>query len=159
MITLQFVTESWSPGSALIRYFNWIDISHVDLVLPSGDLLGARTDHNPGVQIRPKGYATFSRIVQIDFDFTSAQTEAYIAWIKTQIGKPYDSYGIEEFFIHRRRDWRNPSAWFCSEVQARASEVAGNPFLDFSYVGCFKIDPRDLILTPRARKLATRYIR
>ena len=159
MITLQFVTERWSLASAFIRYANWIDVSHVDLVLPSGELLGARTDHNPGVQIRPAGYANFSRIVQIDFDFTPAQTEAYLAWIKTQIGKPYDSTGIEEFFIHSRRNWRDPIAWFCSELQARASEIAGNPLLDFSYVGCFKIDPRDLLLIPRPRKLATRYLR
>lgn len=158
MITLQFVTER-SLGSWLIRYFNWVDVSHVDLVLPSGELLGARTDHHPGVQIRPAGYAKFTRIVQIDFDFTPAQTDGYLAWVKTQIGKPYDSIGIEEFFVHSRRDWRDPSAWFCSELQARASEIAGNPFLDFRYVGCFKVDPRDLLLVPQPRKLAIRYIR
>lgn len=159
MITLQFVSERWSFGSWWIRYADWCDISHVDLVLPGGELLGARSDHNSGVQIRPAFYANFSRILQIDVDFTAAQTKTYIDWTKAQIGKPYDRRGIGEFFVHSRRNWRDPSAWFCSELQARASEIAGNPLLDFSYIGCFKVDPRDLLLIPRPRKVATRNLR
>lgn len=157
MITLQFVSERWSLGAWLIRNGTWSDVSHVDLVLPNGDLLGARTDHNPGVQIRPKGYADFSRIVQVDYDFDPRRTALYIDWCKSQVGKPYDRGDIANFVIHRRRDWRNDASWICSELQARASEITERSFLDFSYIGCFKIAPRDLLLSPLT--LERRYLR
>jgi hypothetical protein len=157
MITLQFSTQH-DLGSAIIRWGNWSDVSHVDLVLPDGLLLGARTDHNPGVQVRPKGYAKFSRIIQVDYDFTDAQTEIYHAWCRSQLGKPYDKPGIASYITHKRKnlDWRDESSWYCSELQARASEIASNPFLDFGYQGAFKCDPAHLLMSKLT--IARRYI-
>jgi hypothetical protein len=157
LITLQFSSQRGFVPWA-IRWGTWCDISHVDLVLPDGSLLGARSDTvNPGVQIRQGDYGNFTRIIQCDYDFTPAQTDLYIGWCRSQIGKPYDKRGIASYITHKRRirDWRDESAWYCSELQARASEVAGNPFLDFSYIGVFKVDPRDLMLV---KALTRRYI-
>jgi uncharacterized protein YycO len=157
VITLQFSTER-GLASWAIRWGTWCDISHVDLLLPKGYLLGARSDTvNPGVQIRMGDYGDFTRIIQCDYHFSPAQTKLYVDWCFSQIGKPYDTRGIASYFTHKRRnrDWRDESAWYCSEYHARASEVAENPFLDFSHIGIFKIDPRDLLLV---KPLARRYI-
>jgi hypothetical protein len=61
-----------------------------------------------------------------------------------QDGKPYDWRAILGFGMGER-DWRVPDSWFCSELQARALEVAG--ILNFpADVPMWRITPRDLWL-------------
>jgi hypothetical protein len=47
----------------------------------------------------------------------------------------------------RPRNWRDDAAWMCSEVQARASEMARSPFLNFRIMNPHKIDPPHLMLS------------
>jgi hypothetical protein len=122
-INLQFVAEA-DCGSALIRWFTQSDFSHVDAVLPSGELLGARSDTaTPGVAIRRPGYATFSRVALVAVPATDTQTTAFYDFLRSQIGKPYDKTAIYAFAFNR--DWHNKASWFCSELIVVALEWAG----------------------------------
>ncbi len=54
-----------------------------------------------------------------------------IEFVRSQLGKPFDKQAMYAFLRDRAgipktgRDWRDPVAWFCSEVQVRGLEVGG----------------------------------
>lgn len=134
-IVLQFSTAADSLpnwASALIRRLSHSPFSHVDLVLQSGNLLGASdmgpnspcVEGNPcGVAIRPPNYQEFGlrrqMILQTD------RADAVINAAYSQIGKPFDGSGLKDFVSEAFpgvRDWRMPDAWYCSELYTWALE-------------------------------------
>lgn len=134
MITLQF-TAQHSPTSWLIRKFTWSDYSHVDFVLPNGQLLGASS--NGGVAIRPAGrYSAKDRFV-VDAPASVLDIAA------SQLGKPYDWPAI--LGMATRHNWQNDQAWFCSELVFWAFKQAHSPLLNAPK---HRITPRDLLLSP-----------
>jgi hypothetical protein len=126
-VTLQFVQgKDWS--GRLIEWFGGGPrYSHVDIVTPTGMLLGARSDvvggRPAGVQVRPSDYIGDEKFLRISLPCSSAQANAFYDFLNAQIGKPYDKIAILAFLIGR--DWRDTSAWFCDELAASALETAG----------------------------------
>lgn len=114
-------------GSWLIRQYDHGPWSHVDAVLPEGGLLGARNDIvsgiPAGVHIRPPGYHAFLGTKIITVPCADALTGLFYAFLRGQIGKPYDQTAIAGFVF--QRDWREHDSWFCSELQATAMETVG----------------------------------
>jgi hypothetical protein len=106
-----------------------LGFSHVDLVLPTGELLGARTDYpingQTGVQIRPHDYGAKDWIRQVVMELPSTQLQAdlFYGYGKAQEHKPYDELAIVAFFAGR--DWRDENAWFCDELLLACTEKAG----------------------------------
>lgn len=150
MITLQFAAEP-KIGSELIRWFTQGSWSHVDTVLPDGTLLGARMNADgaagPGVQIRSAGYLGAGARVQRLLLPCSAETEAlFYAELHKELGKPYDWQAIAAFAAGR--DWRNPEAWFCSELQAAKLEIVH--VLPRLVVPADKLSPDSLFLVAAA---------
>lgn len=129
-------------SSQLIAAFSAGHLSHVDCLLPSGLLLGARSDRvggvPAGVRIRPQSYANFTRVEVMDVPSTAQQTRAFHRFLIKQIGKPYDHQAIFAFALNR--DWREDDAWICSELQAAALEHAG-VFRSPLYLAANKITP------------------
>lgn len=126
MIVMQFVgNDSW--GSRLIKWFDHGDYSHVDTVMPDGSLLGARNNVisgiPAGVQIRPASYVEGYISKRVSIPCADSQADVYYDFVQTQIGKPYDQLAIVAFAIGR--NWRNDSAWFCSELNSSALEKSG----------------------------------
>ena len=125
MIRLQFVLGG-GLSSAAIAWFSSGHFSHVDAVLPSGDLLGARSDQigliPPGVQQRPPMYERWRERVVMKFTTDPAKERKFYDFLHDQLGKPYDKTAILGFVAGR--DWRSADAWFCSELQAAALEIA-----------------------------------
>jgi uncharacterized protein YycO len=115
--------------------------SHVDIVLPSGELLGARSDEvggkPPGVQVRPAGYTGTERFEVFELPATPTQESAFYAYALEQVGKPYDKLAILAFVLGR--NWRDEGHWFCSELGAAATEKAG--LCDELYLPANKIMP------------------
>ena len=97
----------------------------------------------PGVQIRPRAYSDFSRVVRAYIEVEQRQADAFYGWLDQQLGKPYDWLSIISFAVGR--NWRNDEAWFCSEIQARALELAG-VFTKPLYLAANKIAPVPLAL-------------
>lgn len=122
--------------------------SHVDAVLDSGELLGAHLDG--GVAIRAPNYETWARVKRLALPATETQAQDFYGFMRSQIGKPYDSWAIAGLVIGR--DWRSPDSWYCSEATARGLEVSKwfpAPLSD----GVEFITPRDqeLIVSPWAQ--------
>jgi hypothetical protein len=145
-ITLQ-LSSMEDVGSLAIRAFSHGPYSHVDAVLPDGNLLGARSDQigsvPPGVQIRLPGYANFSTLNHVVLPTTPECETAFYDFLRTQIGKPYDHSAILGFAFDR--NWRDADSWFCSELVAAALEKAG--YFSFCLAApANKITPADLLL-------------
>jgi uncharacterized protein YycO len=91
----------------------------------------------PGVQIRPAGYRKWPVVIVYTIVAGPGQEADFWDFLMAQIGKPYDWRAIIAFAINR--DWRDDSAWYCSELQARALEVAG--VIKPGYLGVNKVTP------------------
>jgi hypothetical protein len=150
-IQLQFVRAN-DPMSRAIAWFGHGEYSHVDVVMPAGTLLGARSDRvggaPPGVQIRSPEYADWALVKKVWLQATPVQLQVFYKFLTDQIGKPYDKRAIMGFIAGR--DWREPDAWFCSELIAAALEYCHW----FPYELCTptnKVDPSGLLLAVSAR--------
>jgi uncharacterized protein YycO len=103
--------------------------SHVDIVWPDGQLLGARSDlikvgdviYPTGFQFRPDPYEKVAALKRVRIPCTSEELIRANAWALSQRGKPYDWLAIFAFAINR--NWRDEDAWFCSEAGTRYIEM------------------------------------
>jgi hypothetical protein len=153
--------SGWS--SKAIEWFGAGSFSHIDNVLPDwyckqnghrlGSLLGARSDHvggqRPGVRIRPPDYENWPKRVILRVPCTPLAAHAWLNYGTAQLGKPYDTVGLLESFggmafRRTRRDWRDPVAWWCSELSARMGEL-GTIFSHLP-IPVWKITPGDCAL-------------
>ena len=139
--------------SDLIADFTRAWPSHVDIVMPSGMLLGARSDVcmgvPAGVQFRPDGYAPFTKVERISLPATYAQALTFHVFVSDQAGKPYDKIGIVGLAVGR--NWRSPDKWFCSELAMAALEYAGIISPITSPVNF--ISPRDVLMVAEAMQV------
>ena len=134
MITLVFVRTPSLFGAA-IRAATWSRWNHVAFEV-AGRWLSATLDAGVSVQ-RPDPSALAAR-------FRAPVPAAAIRAALQQLGKPYDLAGVLGVGLHR--DWRDPGAWFCSELVAWACETAGAPLLRADRLG--RITPGQLAMSP-----------
>jgi uncharacterized protein YycO len=141
MIQLRFI-EGTGPISRAIEFWTWSSWSHVDVMTPDG-WLGAR--FVGGVQVRPWDYVTTYGKSEIRGISLDPDVEARImSYLYDQVGKPYDFGAIAGMMV--RRDWKNESKWFCSELVIASFAVNGVDLLNTSTMN--RISPRDLYMTP-----------
>jgi hypothetical protein len=121
--------------------------SHVDTVLPDGQLYGARSDkvggQPPGVYGRDPSYVSGLTVLRILLSMPPAMEAKYFDFILSQRAKPYDKSAIWGFGLGR--DWREDDSWFCSELVGAGLEACdyfGHPIS----LEANKITPADLLL-------------
>jgi hypothetical protein len=125
---LKFVAGA-ALSSRLIEWFGFGagGYSHVAAVLPSGELLDARSDQvggePPGVNVRPDGYEKWPRWIVVQMPATRAQDAAWAKFLSSQVGLPYDSAAIWAFALGEEPKFRK--AWICSGFQTRSLQRAG----------------------------------
>ncbi len=130
-VTLQFCGSSGLMSQAIAWFTQGDGIAHVDAVTPSGALLGAQQASGlggmpSGVYARPADYGAafgMTKCVSVALPATPEQEDAFYEFLQAQVGKPYDLTCIAGFVAGR--DWHDPGAWICSELQAAALEHAG----------------------------------
>lgn len=113
------VTRQAGLGSWLIRLFTWSPWSHC-AVVDGDEVIDSTLAH--GVAVRPllEFMRAYDEIELLEVD---VQDEAAaLAWLRAQVGKPYDWSALFGFLM--RRDWAEPDRWFCSEL-VEATIVAG----------------------------------
>ena len=122
MIRLSFVLGT-GLSSRLVAWYGqgvggW---SHVDAVLASGELLGARADaiggQPAGVHIRPPNYEKWKRRAIVEIPYEGA---AWELWLRKQVGLEYDKGAILSF-ITGIQD-HQAGHWICSACQYGALE-------------------------------------
>jgi hypothetical protein len=155
VIKLQF-SRSTENVSKLIAWACRSPFSHVDYVMEDGNLLGASdSPHAPyiegnpsGVAIRPPDYQPFA-IRRIASIYVPTRVEARFAELmRSQLGEPFDNRAMHAVFQPDNshiRDWKDESAWFCSELKAWGLEEAGA--LDVPpLISKNRVTPADLLL-------------
>ena len=127
--------------------------THVDVEVPGG-YLGAHA--RGGVAIRPAGYDGARAIDRFfELDVTEAQAERFHAFLRSQLGKPYDLSAIGDFAlsaigirfrVSAPSDWSDHARWFCSELLMAALIYAGILTLPAGLVDARHITPENAAL-------------
>ena len=117
-------SRSHNIGSIIIRGVTWSPWSHNALILEDGEGVieavwpqGVRQSNRTALQAR----STQIDIVEIEVPNPAG---AY-AYARSQIGKPYDTWGV--IGLGLRREWDTPDAWWCSELFEACLIAAGRP--------------------------------
>jgi uncharacterized protein YycO len=138
-VKLQFV-QGRALSSRAISWFSSGHFSHVDIVLPDGKLLGARSDAAGGVKgvaIRNAAYEKWNKVVIFNVFGTPKQVKTAYDIALAQVGKPYDHTAILGFMMNRA--WMDSDAWYCSELVMAALQQAG--IIGELYLAANKITP------------------
>jgi hypothetical protein len=155
VIKLQF-SRSTENISRLIAWACRSPFSHVDVVMEGGSLLGSSdSPHAPyiegnpcGVAIRPFDYQPFA-IRRMAHVYVPARVETrFIDIVRSQLGEPFDNKAMHAVFNpdpNSGRDWRDASAWFCSEMISWGLEEAG-AFDALPLISKDRVTPPDLLL-------------
>lgn len=146
-VTIQFSSLKDSWLSKLIEWFTWGNYAHVDVVLPNGDLIGARLFG--GVRIRRDDLA-YSKVKRYAVDVPESTADAIYATLRHEVGAGYDWLGILSFPLRLR--WNRPSKWFCSELVAWAFYINGVRLV--AEPRFERLSPRDLRLSPILKPLS-----
>ncbi len=141
-VTVRFVGGS-GLSSSLIKFHTFSPWTHVEFYTPYG-YLGARL--SGGVAVRPYDYDAggFDHEEFRSIELPPDVEEALWKWAFAQVGKPYDWQSIIGMIV--RRDWRDESAWFCSEMVTAAFDAVGHPILRV-HEDVYRITPRDVGLS------------
>ncbi len=141
-IVLQFSTSfAWQSG--VIRFLCHSPFSHCDIILPEPLPHGCLGASDPGgVMVRPHDYQKFMtrRRATIQTD----KADKIIALVRNEVGKPFDPKAMKAVLSDEPRDWRDPQAWFCSELIVAMMERA--EFFRHLIVPKNRVTPADLLL-------------
>ena len=144
-VTLQFIGDGGSLFGQMIEWMSAGEVCHVDAVV-GDNLVGAQMDPcggcPSGVYDRPPSYVDGCVRYRVTLPATPEQETEWLAFLRAQYGKPYDRACIAGFVAGR--DWHDPNAWICSELQAAALEAAGIIRPLFAHAN--KITPEALLI-------------
>lgn len=140
-IIIQFSSLKHSWMSKLIEWFTWGKYAHVDVVLPNGDIIGARLFG--GVRIR-RDSLSYSRVKRYSVTVPESTAASIYGTLRAQVGAGYDWLGILSFPLRLR--WNRSDKWFCSELVAWAFYINGVQLVTEPKFE--RLSPRDLRLSP-----------
>jgi len=131
MINLQFCGFDSILARGISRFTDpsGTGIGHVDAVMPDGSLLGAQHEDGlggmpSGVQIRPADYGDSCGMTnrrRVALPAGDDMTAAFYAFLRGQIGKPYNTAAIVAFITGTNA--QTEGGWFCSQLQRVALET------------------------------------
>lgn len=100
----------------LLRFVMWSRWSHSAILDEVTGMVYDSTLLGGGVRVGPMGafLQHYRRHELRDIDVRVGRLEESRAWLRTQVGKPYDWTALLSWIV--RRDWQEPDAWFCSEL-------------------------------------------
>jgi len=142
-ILLRFIRGT-AFDSRLIEWGTWSWCSHVEAIAPDGRTLGAQL--KGGVKYREPSDSCYKGIKRQEtwhIPCTDNQYANFHYFLHQQVGTKYDWFAIAGIAI-RKRDWREPSRWVCSELDAAAFEQIG--LLKFGNIPKNWINPGDVYL-------------
>lgn len=143
-ISIRFV-EGTAWDSRVIRWQTRCWMSHVEAMVGPQLALGAML--RGGVSERSTAASCYSGISRREtwlIPASKSRSEAFHKFLYSQLGQPYDWRAIMSFGLGER-DWREPGAWFCSELQGAALETAGVIELPTDLPVC-RLTPRDIYM-------------
>ena len=129
-------------GSRLIRAVTWSRWSHA-AIIDGDEIIEAVW---PRVRVSPLADALVSHTRWVIIDIPVADEALAIAAARSQVGKPYDLWGVLGLGI--KRNWQEDDAWWCSELIPWAAKQAGTDL--FRPEALRRITPEHLWMLPSA---------
>lgn len=119
----------------LLRFVMWSRWSHSAILDEATGMVYDSTLLGGGVRVTAMGafLQHYRKHEMRDIDVHADRLDESRAWLRAQVGKPYDWTALLSWIV--RRDWQRPDWWFCSEFSE-------------SYIGQFS--------TPRFRESVSR---
>jgi hypothetical protein len=122
-ITVAFYKGEGLRRDKLVRWWTGSEYSHVELIMPNGDMAGIRPPDDPFVRKK-----TISGMQTKDWDFvnisvTEKQLSALRSFIESTKGQGYDWVGMIASHLTPFKV-RVPNKWYCSEWVAYALSVS-----------------------------------
>ena len=137
-LRLRFVTTKNNWLSNLIRWETQGTVSHVESILPSGDIIGAYLD---GVKQIPGGTDLgYTSQIFVDVLAPHAAIDKWVAYLKSRVGRKYDFLAALGFLLHM--NIRTPGAFICSMDAILALRESG-PFPRPLSEPAHRISPRE----------------
>lgn len=127
-ITVIYTKRKWNIGSLVIRWgvprtrFYIARASHC-LVQDGDYLIEASAEHGVRRALATEALKGLTVVRVVEYEVPDA--EAGLAWLRTQVGKPYDYKGAIGLAIAPDRDWTEDDMWFCFELTAATLLKAG----------------------------------
>lgn len=127
-------------GSAGIRIVTWSAYSHVDVIMDDGKLIGAIAGKGVIESSYEERIKAASKAVIMDLPVK--EINEAMAFLRRQLGKPYDWSGVLGIGLHR--DWQEDDKWSCAELAAAAAAEAGQRPFDVEFH--HRITPQSLLM-------------
>ena len=127
-------------GSHIIRAATWSRWSHA-AIIDGDEIIEAVW---PRVRVSPLADALVSHPRWVIIDIPVADESAAIAAARSQIGKPYDLWGV--LGLGLKRQWQDDDAWWCSELITWAAKQGGTDL--FRPDALRRITPEHLWMLP-----------
>ena len=127
-------------GSHIIRAATWSRWSHA-AIIDGDEIIEAVW---PRVRVSPLADALVSHPRWVIIDIPVADEALAIAAARSQVGKPYDLWGVLGLGI--KRNWQDDEAWWCSELIPWAAKQAGTDL--FRPDALRRITPEHLWMLP-----------
>lgn len=138
-ITVLFTRRRWNPVSWLIRWAMprsrfALGLSSHAIILDGDTCYEATMLH--GVRAVPKYVALAGQVLVKETHYQVPDPAAGIAWVRSQVGRPYDFRGAFGLALAPDRAWAEDDCWFCYELAGAVLKHAGRPvFANLSHVG------------------------
>ena len=129
MIVKFSANHFYLPLSPLIRLWTWSRYSHCEFVFSNG--VSVFPAMEVGVVISTKKKYPVETFVHVDV--TPEQERIIYHWAKRQVGVPYDYTALAPFNVlipRKKKSWKDPIAWMCSEFCAFGLEKIGIVLFD-----------------------------
>lgn len=127
--------RTFGPMTPVIRARFWSDWSHCGIITPDETVLEASFWHGVVETDIEDFLASCTKWTEKPIECPSPTVG--IAWARTQIGKPYDTWGA--LGLGFNREWQSEEDWFCSEYLEQTVVMAGRQRFSSS---TWRIDPQ-----------------
>ena len=128
----------------LLRFVMWSRWSHSAILDEATGMVYDSTLLGGGVCVGPMGefMQHYRRHELRDIDVRVGRLEESRAWLRAQVGKPYDWTAALGLGLHR--NWQKDAAWFCSELVAWAYDRIERPL--FRADSMHRVTPQHLFM-------------
>jgi hypothetical protein len=149
-LRLRFVTTEHNWLSNLIRWETQGTVSHVESILPGGDIIGAYLD---GIkQIPGDSDLGYTSQIFVDVEASQEAIDKWVRYLKSRVGRKYDFLAALGFMLHM--NIRTPGAFICSMDATLGLRISGTfprPLSEPAH----RVSPRDLLFALSAHPAAT----
>jgi len=124
----------------------WGEYSHTAIILSDTEIIEAWQGCNKVrvISSLSEGHTKGTPVDIYNIELTEEEEERAVQFIRKQVGKKYDYFGILGFIL--RRGTQSQGKWFCSELCSATLNAAGVPLL--KRIADSKVSPTLIGISP-----------